>query len=100
MLSSISLFELWFGVANSSHKNSNEQQLADFCMAVEVLPFDDDDARSAAFIRADLMKIGKPIGGYDLLIAGQALRRGLRMVSADVTAFSRVPGLRWENWAT
>jgi len=46
------------------------------------------------------MKIGKPIGGYDLLIAGQALRRGLRMVSADVTAFSRVPGLRWENWAT
>jgi len=77
MLSSISLFELWFGIANSSHKSANEQQLAGFCTAVEVLPFDDNDARSAAFIRADLANVGKPIGGYDLLIAGQALRRGL-----------------------
>lgn len=100
MLSSISLFELWFGIAKSSHKNSNEEQLADFRRAVEILPFDDDDARSAGFIRADLLKIGKPIGAYDLLIASQALRRGLRIVSADVGAFSNMPGLRWENWAS
>lgn len=58
MVSSVSLFELWFGVAKSAHKNSNEKQLADFCRAVELVPFDDDDARSAAFIRADLIKIG------------------------------------------
>ncbi len=98
-LSSISLFELWFGIAKSAYKASNEQQLADFCRDLEILSFNDDDARSAAFIRADRLKIGRPIGAYDLLIASQALRRGFRLVSADIGAFSTVVGLRWENWA-
>jgi predicted nucleic acid-binding protein len=33
-----------------------------------------------------------PIGAYDLLIAGQALRRGLTVVTANTTEFDRVTG--------
>lgn len=35
----------------------------------------------------------------DVLIAGQALRGSLTLVTANVSEFSRVPDLRWEDWA-
>jgi tRNA(fMet)-specific endonuclease VapC len=47
-----------------------------------------------------LEKIGTPIGAYDLLIAGQALRRGLTVVTANTSEFSRVAELSWEDWTT
>ena len=40
-----------------------------------------------------------PIGAYDLLIAGQALRHQLTLVTANVSEFSRVKGLAWQDWA-
>ena len=45
-----------------------------------------------------LEKIGTSIAAYDLLIAGQALRRGLTVVAANTSEFSRVTGLSWEDW--
>jgi tRNA(fMet)-specific endonuclease VapC len=41
---------------------------------------------------------GTPIGAYDLLIAGQALRRGLTLVTANSSELRRVNGLNWEDW--
>jgi len=38
-------------------------------------------------------------GAYDLLIAGQALARELTLVTANVSEFSRVKGLAWQDWA-
>jgi tRNA(fMet)-specific endonuclease VapC len=97
LLSSVSLFELWYGIAKSTHKAANTKQLGDFCESVEVLPFDGEDARSAAYIRVDLMRAGRPIGAYDLLIAAQAIRRDLLLVTAD-REFSELKGLRCESW--
>ena len=39
------------------------------------------------------------IGAYDVLIAGQALRHQLTLVTANVREFSRIKGLEWEDWA-
>jgi tRNA(fMet)-specific endonuclease VapC len=50
-------------------------------------------------IRADLESAGKVIGPYDLLIAGQAMARQLTLVTANVSEFSRVMGLKWQDWA-
>lgn len=97
--SSITLFELWFGVANSAQVAANAEQLVAFLATVEILPFDEEDARIAGALRADLRRIGKPIGAYDLLIAGHALRHGFLLVTANVGEFSRVKGLRWEDWS-
>ena len=41
---------------------------------------------------------GRTIGAYDVLIAGQALRRKLTLVTANVKEFRRIEGLRWEDW--
>jgi len=50
-------------------------------------------------IRATLEKAGRPIGAYDLLIAGQAVRHKMTLVTANSKEFSRVKGLVWEDWA-
>jgi tRNA(fMet)-specific endonuclease VapC len=47
-----------------------------------------------------LERAGTPIGPYDVLIAGQARRRGAVLVTANASEFVRVPGLKTEDWAT
>ena len=63
-----------------------------------VVEFDRDDARRAGLIRAELANRGTPIGPYDVLIAGQALNRGLILITRNVREFSRVSGLQIEDW--
>ena len=63
-----------------------------------VADFDEEDARRAGEVRAQLEREGKPIGAYDILIAGQALRRGHKLVTANSKEFARVKGLHWEDW--
>jgi len=65
----------------------------------DVLAFTGSDAVSAAHIRATLEKQKQPIGPYDPLIAGQAIARGLTLVTANVGEFARVDGLQWEDWS-
>ncbi|HWY22131.1 MAG TPA: type II toxin-antitoxin system VapC family toxin [Candidatus Acidoferrum sp.] len=97
---SVVAFELWYGIAKSARIEINTQRLeALLSSSVFALPFDNEDARVAGSIRADLQAVGRPIGGYDYLIAGQALARQLTLVTANVSEFSRVKGLSWQDWA-
>ena len=97
---SIVAFELWYGVEKSSRTDENNQRLrAFFSGPVTVLPFSEDDAQIAGRLRAVLETSGRPIGAYDLLIAGQALHRKLTLVTANVSEFTRVEGLVWQDWA-
>ena len=99
-VSSIVAFELWYGVSKSSQPEANRQRLgAFFAGPIALLAFDDEDAQSAGAIRAALEVLGKPIGAYDLLIAGQALQRKFTLVTANVTEFARVKGLAWQDWS-
>ena len=100
-LSSVVLFELWYGVAKSSQVLENTERLRVLLSGdLDLLDFDDEDARTAGQVRATLEKDGTPIGAYDLLIAGQALRRGLTVVTASTSEFSRVTGLSWQDWTS
>jgi len=99
-VSSISVHELWFGVANSAHAQQNTARLKTFLAGpYSLLAFDEEDAKTAGSLRAQLDALGTSIGPYDLLLAGQALRRGMTLITANEREFARVPGLRWENWA-
>ena len=100
LVSSIVAFELWYGVAKSQRKEGNTQRLeAFFAGPLEWTLFDDDDARAAGIVRAELEAIGKPIGAYDVLLAGQAKRHGATLVTSNAKEFARVAGLKWEDWA-
>lgn len=98
-VSSVVLFELWYGVEKSTQVRENTERLRIFLSGgLDLLDFDDQDAQTAGQIRAALERGGNPIGAYDLLIAGQALRRGLTVVTANASEFARVPGLDWVDW--
>jgi tRNA(fMet)-specific endonuclease VapC len=100
LVSSIALFELWYGVAKSTRQDFNRKRLETFLSGpVLVLPFEDEDSRVAGLVRAALETAGKPIGAYDVLIASQALRHQLTLVTANISEFSRVKGLTWQDWA-
>ena len=100
LASSVVTFELWYGVAKSQQKESNTRRLEAFLAGpLEWTLFDDNDAREAGMVRAELEVAGKPIGAYDVLIAGQARRRGATLVTSNVAEFDRVAGLKWEDWA-
>ncbi len=100
MVSSVAAFELWYGVAKSVRAEANGLLVDTFFAGpVSLLAFDPEDAKVAGRIRASLESLGKPIGAYNLLIAGQALRHHLTLVTANVREFSRVKGLDWEDWA-
>ena len=100
LLSSIVAFELWYGVAKSQRKESNAVRLvAFFAGPLEWTLFDEEDARAAGTIRAKLEVVGKPIGAYDVLLAGQARRHSATLVTSNTKEFARAAGLRWEDWA-
>ena len=99
-VASVSLYELWHGVAKSVQTEANTLRLKMFLAgSVRVLEFGEDDARCAGEIRNSLERIGKPIGAYDLLIAGQALRHKLTLVTANAKEFGRIKGLAWQDWS-
>jgi tRNA(fMet)-specific endonuclease VapC len=99
LVSSIAVFDLWYGVGKSTRHDFNRKRLEAFLSGpILVVPFEDADARSAGVLRASLEASGKPIGAYDLLIAGQALRHQLTLVTSNVSEFSRVKGLSWQDW--
>jgi tRNA(fMet)-specific endonuclease VapC len=98
-VSSIVLYELWYGVARSSHRRENAERLRVFLSGVvAVSAFGEEDAMTAGDLRATLEAAGTPIGPYDVLIAAQALRSNATLVTANASEFARVPGLRWQDW--
>jgi len=99
-VSTVVLFELMYGAAKSEHRDRNFRRIADFTAGpISIIAFEAGDADEAGEIRAALERRGTPIGPYDILIAAQARRRNAVLVTANKREFSRVPGLRTENWA-
>lgn len=95
-VSSVVMHELFFGAFNSARTEANVELIDS--LAFNVLSFDLDDARMAGQVRAALKAAGTPIGPYDVLIAGQALNRGLTLVTHNVQEFARVAQLRVVDW--
>lgn len=89
--------ELRFGA-----KKSGFQRLADrvdlILSAMDIQPLEPPADRHYGEIRQQLTRQGVPIGPNDMLIAAQALALDITVVTANSREFSRVPGLKVENW--
>jgi tRNA(fMet)-specific endonuclease VapC len=95
-VSAIVAHELFFGAYKSKRIAENLARIDE--LQFEILDFDQEDARHAGELRATLAAAGIPIGPYDILIAGQALARGLTLITHNVREFQRVPALAVEDW--
>ena len=96
-ISSITLAELGFG-AEVKKSQKLRRAIRSFVSDVTVVPFDEAAAGRFAVVAAGLAKAGTPIGALDTLVAAQALSLGLTVVTNNTRPFSRVPGLKVENW--
>lgn len=97
-LCAINVFEIERGIAKSTRPQALRLFLSDALARYPLKPLDTQAAQRAGQLRAQLEREGQPIGPYDLLIAGTALAHGLTLVTHNTAEFSRVPGLRLEDW--
>ncbi len=97
-ITTVTLMELVYGAEKSAQPERNLKEIEGFAARLEVLPFDNAAAFHTGQVRAELTKVGKPIGPYDQMIAGHARSQGLILVTNNEKEFKRVSGLRLENW--
>ena len=97
-VSAITRAEMMYGVEVSPRRQKDQAALDEFLRYVEVLDYPATAALDYARIRADLKTRGTMIGGNDLLIAAHARSIGLTLVTNNTKEFSRVHGLKIENW--
>ena len=97
-ISTVTLMELVFGAEKSSNPQRNLAVIEGFAARLEVLKYDWEAAANTGQLRAELSKLGTPIGPYDQMIVGHARSLGLVLVTNNTREFERVPGLRIEDW--
>lgn len=98
-ISAITYAELRFGVENSARVEENLERLERFLLPLEIVPFDAEAGRHYGRLRRELNRAGCPIGSNDLLIAAHALALAAILVTNNVREFSRIDGLRVEQWS-
>ncbi len=97
-ISAVTWGELIYGAEKSSHPERNLADIEQMAARLEIAPFEALAATHFGQLRAELYRIGKPIGPYDMMIAGHARSMGFILVTNNLKEFERVPGLRVENW--
>jgi len=97
-LCSIVKAELLYGARHSQRVEANLQKLKIFFSPLGSFPFDDHCVEIYARIRHDLVLQGCLIGPNDLLIAATALANDAVLVTHNQKEFSRIAGLRLEDW--
>lgn len=99
-ISSITLSELYYGVAKSAHRGKNAKALEEFIIPLEVAPFNEKAAYVYGNIRAHLEKAGKTIGAMDMLIAAHAMSLDIPLATNNTREFIRIPALDVLDWAS
>jgi tRNA(fMet)-specific endonuclease VapC len=98
-MSVITYLELVYGACKSERAEANLAKIEELRLIIPALSLDTAVANHYGRLRTELERKGSPIGGYDMLIAAHALSLGLTLVTNNVREFSRVEGLRLDNWA-
>jgi tRNA(fMet)-specific endonuclease VapC len=96
-VSAISVAELRYGAAKRNSRKI-KRAIDTFLSAVQVVPFDEEAASQFGTVGASLADRGLPIGQMDTLIASHALALDATLVTNNAKHFSKVRGLRIENW--
>lgn len=95
---SLPLSGLLFGVAKSQWPAKAQEAISAIGEALEIVAFDEAAAQAYGPLRAELERQGRSIGALDTLIAAHALALDATLVTHKMSEFSRVPGLRVEDW--
>jgi len=94
----INVAELLFGIRRRQSERLTRGWETVVAPVLEVLPFTEEAAYEYVRLRLYLEAQGTPIGDMDMMVACVALVSNAILVTGNTRHFSRVPGLRLENW--
>ena len=97
-LPSVVMAELMHGAYKSKRPAETLKDTRDFLANFEIIPFDFIEAIAYGQIRADLERKGQLIGNNDMLIAATAITYNAALVTNNTEEFSRIDGLKLEDW--
>ena len=97
-ISAITYGELEYGILKSAKPEQNRLAVNQLLAGIRVLDFDQRAAAHFGDIIAALERQGQRIGDRDMLIAAHASSQGHTLVTHNIGEFSRVSGLRVEDW--
>ena len=97
-ISSITAAELQYGVYKSSFPEKNDAALQEFLIPLEILPFNSEATVPYGKIKTQLERAGRTIGPLDMLIGAHAISLDAILVTNNLKEFSRIEGLKTENW--
>jgi tRNA(fMet)-specific endonuclease VapC len=99
-VSNVTRMEIEFGLQLVSDRRSKiDAKLEPFFRETTPIEYSLEDARFTAIAKAQLQRLGTPIGFYDIMLAGTALARDLILITHNTREYSRVTGLRFEDWS-
>ena len=96
-ISAITYAELIYGL----EKKGSEKLFSEVKTIIgklSLIPFDESQSEIYGKIRAKLEKSGTPLGDMDMLIAAAAMKTGAILISHNVNHFSKIRGLKVEDW--
>jgi tRNA(fMet)-specific endonuclease VapC len=100
VISVITYYEMLLGTVGRNASPRHARMVDAFVARLSsIMPWDAAAAEHATHIKRDLATKGTPIGGNDTMIAGHALAADYVLVTNNTREFSRVEGLRFEDWA-
>lgn len=97
-MSTITVGELRFGAEKSQARERALATIDQLVQMIQPCALPMSAAEYYGHVRASLQRQGLPIGNNDLWLAAHALAEGWTLVTNNTREFSRVPGLRLENW--
>jgi tRNA(fMet)-specific endonuclease VapC len=96
-ISAVTYAELMFGLKRNYSKQL-DLWLHEVLGKFRIIAFDDVSAAAYGDIRAMAEKSGQPLDNIDMLIASSAIRAGAVLVSHNTKHFSKIKGLKTEDW--
>ena len=98
VISVVAYGELYFGAMKSNQRERAIAHLHEMVQGIAVESLNATVAQRYGEIRATLEKQGRQIGNNDLWIGAHAMALNVTLVTNNDREFSRIAGLKLENW--
>lgn len=98
-VSIVTLAEVEFGLALEQNKHRREKYQSLLQNRLELVPCGNEVWQRFARVKARQQKLGRVVADLDLLIASTALRLDWTVATLNHQDFSKIEGLKWEDWS-
>ncbi|PIE71897.1 MAG: VapC toxin family PIN domain ribonuclease [Deltaproteobacteria bacterium] len=100
VISGITYQEMQFALLGKKASSKHAVLVSEFLKRLdEIMPWDKEPVDATTKVKKQLRAKGTPIGNNDTAIAGHAIATGCVLVTNNTREFSRVDGLRLEDWS-